>query len=108
MTKCTLHVSPASIPMKTKEVRLSVLACIGAQACTVTMSATIAGIMVIIRTSRIVNIGSPIGCCGDSRDANPMASVTAYATSRMMVAAAEKIPSLRAVAVNLMLSPIYA
>jgi hypothetical protein len=37
-----------------------------------------------------------------------MASVTAYATSRMMVAAAEKIPSLRAVAVNLMLSPIYA
>jgi hypothetical protein len=71
------------------------------------MSATIAGIMMMIRTSRIENIGSPIGCCGDSRDDNPTASVTAYATSRMTVAAAEKIPRLRAVAVNFMLSHLY-
>jgi hypothetical protein len=63
--------------------------------------------MVIIRTSRIVNIGSPIGCCGDSKDHSPKASVTAYATSKMTVAAAEKIPRLRAVAVNFMLSPIH-
>jgi hypothetical protein len=55
------------------------------------MSATIAGIMMMIRTSRIENIGLPIGCCEDSRDDNPTASVTAYATSRMTVAAAEKI-----------------
>src|SRR5215211_2161226 len=96
MQKCTLQVSPASRPMKTKEVRLSVLACIGAQACT----ATIAGIVVMIRTSKIVNIGSPIGCCGDSRDNSPTASDTAYATSRMTVAAAEKTPRRRAVAVN--------
>ena len=41
------------------------------------MSVTIAGIMLMIRTSRSVNIGSPIGCCGDSRDNNPTASVTA-------------------------------
>jgi sulfite reductase beta subunit-like hemoprotein len=41
--------------------RLSVLACIGAQACTAAMSATIAGIMTMIRTSRIENIGSAIG-----------------------------------------------
>jgi hypothetical protein len=100
MTKCRLHVTPASRPMKTKEVRVSVLSCIGAQACTATMSATIAGIMMIIRTSRIVNLGSPIGCCGDSRDSSHTVSVTAYATSSMTVAAAEKIPSLRAVAVR--------
>jgi hypothetical protein len=53
------------------------LAHIGAQACTATMSATIAGIMVMIRISRIVNIGSPIGSCGDSRDIRPTRSVTA-------------------------------
>jgi len=63
--------------MKTKEVKVSDLTCIGAQACTATISATIAGIMTIIRTSRIVKIGSPIRCCGDSRDANPTVSVTA-------------------------------
>jgi hypothetical protein len=34
--------------------------------------------------------------------------VSAYATSRITVAAAEKIPKRRAVAVNSTLSPIYA
>src|SRR5919199_1287758 len=43
MTKCRLHVTPASRPIKTTEVRLSVLACIGAQACTAIMSAAIDG-----------------------------------------------------------------
>src|SRR5215212_4676975 len=75
--KCTMNVTPARRLMKTKEVRLSVLAAIGAQACTATISATIGGIMTMIRTSRIVNNGPPIGCCGDSRDKNPTASVTA-------------------------------
>ncbi len=77
ITKCTLQVTPASRPMKTTAVRLSVLACDGAQACTATMSATIAGTMTMIRTSRIENIGSPIGCCGDLRDKKPTASVIA-------------------------------
>jgi hypothetical protein len=39
--------------------------------------ATIAGIMTMISISRIVNIGSPIGCSADSRDAKPTASVSA-------------------------------
>jgi len=63
--------------MKTTAIRLSVLAYEGAQACTATMRATIAGIMTMIRTSRIENIGSPIGCCGDLRDRNPTVSVIA-------------------------------
>ena len=70
------------------------------------MSAIIAGIMRMIRTSRIVNIGSPIGCCGDLRTYSHMVRVTAYATTRMTVTAAEMIPRLRAVAVNFTLSPI--
>jgi hypothetical protein len=72
-----MHATPASRLMKTTAIKLSALACIGAQACTATISATIAGIMTIIRISRIVNIGSPIGSCGDSRDANPTTSVSA-------------------------------
>ena len=63
--------------MKTTAVRLSVFACDGAQACTATMSATITGTMTMIRTSRIENIGSPIGCCGYLRDKKPTARVTA-------------------------------
>jgi len=77
MAKCRLQVTPASTPMKTTAVKLSVLACGGAQECTATMSATITGIITMIRTSRIENIGSPIGCCGDLRDKKPTASVTA-------------------------------
>lgn len=41
------------------------------------VSATINGIMMMIRTSRIENIGSLIGCCGDLRDKKPRASVIA-------------------------------
>jgi hypothetical protein len=75
MTKCRLQVTAATRPMKTTAVRLSVLACAGAHACTAIMSATITGIMTMIRTSRIENIGSPIGCSGDLRDSKPTASV---------------------------------
>ncbi len=71
------------------------------------MVGTIGGIMMMIKTSRMENIGSPIGCCGDSRDANPTASVAAYPSPRMTVAAADEIPSRRAVALNCTLSPIY-
>jgi hypothetical protein len=44
--------------------------------------------------------------CGDSRDNSPTVRVTAYATTKITVAAAEMIPRLRAVAVNFTLSPI--
>jgi hypothetical protein len=69
------------------------------------MSATIAGIMRMIRISRIENIGSPIGSCGDFRDRNPTISVIAYATSSTATPTAEQIPSRRAVALNLMAIP---
>ena len=76
MMKCRLHVSAASMPMKTTDVRLSTLTRCGAHACTATMSATIAGIMTMIRISRIEKIGSPIGSCADSSDKSPTVSVT--------------------------------
>src|SRR5829696_1752276 len=103
--KCTMHITPARRPMKTTEVRLSALAAIGAQACTATMRVTIAGIMTMIRISRIVNIGPSIGFCGDSSVNNPTASVTAYAISRTRVVAAEKNQRPREVTVNFMPPP---
>lgn len=76
ITTCTLQFTPASRPMKTTAVRLSVLAYGGAHACAATMSATTTGIVTMIRTSGIEHLGSPIGSCGDSRDEKPTASVT--------------------------------
>jgi hypothetical protein len=59
-----------------------------------------AGIMTMIRISRIANIGFLIGWSEDSSDNSPIVSVTAYAASSTTVAAAERSPSRRAIAVN--------
>jgi hypothetical protein len=77
MTKCTLHVSPAITAMNTSAIRLNVLVCGDAQAWTATISATMKGIMRMIKISRIANNGLPIGCCGDCSDTNPATSVMA-------------------------------
>ena len=51
------------------------LRCDGAHARTATRRVTITGIIRMIRTSRIKNIESPIGCCEDVRDRNAMVRV---------------------------------
>ena len=77
MTKWRLLVSPASRPMNTTAAKLSALTRVGAQAYTAIMRPTMAGIMTMIRISRIANIGFLIGWSGDPSDNNPIVSVTA-------------------------------